>query len=169
LLLVIALFLFTLQPAFRFPPVKENLSQAAESIKQVEEISSGVFPIIQLPHPGYLSTKFSPYHPGVDIAAGLGVPVKSISSGIVEEVFFGVLGYGNNIIISHANGVKSLYAHMGRIYVKKDQQISLETTLGTVGLTGFTTGPHTHLEISQDGKNIDPLTVLPKISEFPTE
>jgi murein DD-endopeptidase MepM/ murein hydrolase activator NlpD len=62
-----------------------------------------------------------------------------------------------------------LYAHMGRIYVTKDQKVGENAIIGTVGLTGFTSGPHTHLEITLAGKYIDPLTILPPVDDQPKE
>ena len=58
---------------------------------------------------------------------------------------------------------------MGRIFVKTGQDITTGNTIGEVGLTGQTSGPHTHLEIKKDGRYIDPLTILPTIPNFPRE
>ncbi|MBI4036489.1 M23 family metallopeptidase [Candidatus Daviesbacteria bacterium] len=136
--------------------------------EQQQEIVAEQFPNLALPHPGYLSTKFSPWHPGVDLATGLGMPVRPIAEGVVEEVNIWLWGYGNHVIVSHSRGLKSLYGHMGRIYVKKGQIVSQNTILGEVGLTGYTSGPHTHLEIQKDGQNIDPLTILPPVPSYPS-
>ena len=155
------------QPVIQFPPVKQSLSFAAEN--QIQNIEAGVLPEIQLPHPGYLSTKFSRFHPGVDIATGLGMPIHPVTDGEVTEVNYGIFGYGNHVIIAHDYGLKSLYGHMGRVYTAKGQKVSLEDTLGTVGMTGFTSGPHTHLEITRDGKLINPQEVLPTLEVYPSE
>jgi len=56
---------------------------------------------------------------------------------------------------------------MGKVFVSKDQTVTTETVLGEVGLTGFTSGPHTHLEVTYQGKAIDPLTILPSIPDMP--
>lgn len=162
-------YLLGYYPSLTFPPVKQSIV-LADNQAQKEEIIAASFPQpVGLPHPGYISTHFSKYHPGLDIAAGLGMPIHPITKGIVDEVNYGFLGYGNNVSIIHENGFKSLYAHMGRIYVKKGQQVSVDATLGTVGLTGHTSGPHTHLEIFKDGRNIDPLTILPPLPDYPIE
>lgn len=163
----ITLFLLGYRLDIQIPPVKQNVTFAAE--EQIQTIESDVLPEIQLPHPGYLSTKFSRFHPGVDIATGFGMPIHPISEGDVEEVNYGVFGYGNHVTVSHAKGLKSLYGHMGRIYVTKGQRVSLDDTLGTVGMSGFTSGPHTHLEISKDEKLIDPQGILPPLQNYPSE
>lgn len=121
-----------------------------------------------LPHTGYLSTFFSAYHPGVDLATDLGTPIHPISSGIVENVIFDTVDYGNHIILDHSNGYKSLYGHLGKIFVKKGESVGLNTILGEVGLTGHTSGPHTHLEIIKDENYLDPLIVLPKSLQLST-
>ncbi len=161
-------FLLGYQPTLNFPPIKTSFV-LAEGNLQKTEIISGVMPMIQLPHPGYLSTRFSTYHPGVDIATGLGMPIHPIADGRVEETNHGFFGYGNNVVVSHINGLKSLYGHMDRIYVKTGQEVKSGDSLGTVGLTGRTSGPHTHLEITKDSKYIDPLTILPSLQDYPSK
>lgn len=156
------IFLSGYWPVFAFPPVKQAIA-SAQSKEQKQEIIASSFPHpLVLPHPGYLSTKFSRMHPGIDIAAGVGMPIHPITEGIVEEVNFSFWGYGNHVVLSHANGFKSHYAHMGKVYVKIGQRITSETTLGELGMTGATSGPHTHLEITFNGSYIDPETILPE-------
>lgn len=163
---LLSLMLLGYHPALRIPPVNISFVKAADD--QTQQITSELLPLISLPHPGYLSTRFSSWHPGVDIATGLGMPIHPISPGTVEQANFGFLGYGNHVIISHPKGLKSLYGHMGRVFVKTGQFVSAADTLGTVGLTGFTSGPHTHLEITKDGKLINPLTILPQLQDYPS-
>lgn len=165
---LILLFFLGYYPTFQltFPPIAQKQVLAQE--EQKYEIVSATFPQpIILPHLGYLSTRYSTYHPGVDIATGLGMPIHAINPGVIDEVNFGFFGYGNHIIISHPNGFRSLYAHMGRVYVQKGQSIDTSNILGEVGMTGFTSGPHTHLEITHNGKYIDPLTILPELPQYP--
>lgn len=100
---------------------------------------------------------------------GLGTPIKPIAEGIVDAVNFGFFGYGNQVIIKHPGDLISMYAHMGKVYVTAGQTVNIDSTLGTIGLTGFTSGPHTHLEITLEGKLIDPLTILPFLPDQPTE
>ena len=157
-----------LYPTFNFPPIAQAKVVAFEEQKY-EILAETLTQPINLPHPGYLSTKFSAYHPGVDIATGLGMPVHPISDGIVTEVNFGFWGYGNHVILTHPDGFRSLYAHLGKVYVQKGQSVTAVSTLGEVGMTGRTSGPHTHLEITNNGEYIDPLTILPKIRDYPIE
>lgn len=170
LIIFVLLILYFLgyHPSIEFPPVKLSSTLASEKQEQKSEISADSFPIpVILPHPGYLSTRYSKYHPGVDIASGLGMPIHPINPGIIEETGRNFFGLGNYIVVGHTNGFKSKYAHLGKVYVKKNQDVNTETTLGEVGLTGNTSGPHTHLEITRNGNSIDPQTILPEIPDKP--
>lgn len=175
-LLALVMFLSGYYPVLDFPPIRQSKALAQGSprfageagLQQSQEILAQSFPLpLSLPHQGYLSTKFSRWHPGVDIAANLGLSVHPITSGAVEAVNHGFWGLGNNVTVTHPNGFKSTYGHMGKIFVKAGQEVTSESSLGEVGLTGFTSGPHTHLEIQKDGKFINPLDLLPEIPDMP--
>lgn len=170
-LLAISLYcLFSLlgyYPALTFPPVKRTVAHAQTQEQKGEVIASSFSKPLILPHPGYLSTRFSNYHPGIDIASGLSMPVHPIIDGEVVETGFNIWGLGNTVTIAHENGFKSMYAHMGRIFVKVGQKVTSENTIGGVGLTGKTSGPHTHLEITHNGNYIDPQTILPELPPMP--
>ena len=134
-------FFLDYQPVLAFPPIRKAVVHAQNS--QTQTISAQSLPFsFQLPHPGYISTPYSAWHPGVDIAAGLGMPIKPVTSGIVTSARFDLWGYGLVVEVDHGQGYHSLYAHLGRIYVKEGQKIGTGEYLGEVGLTGHTSGPH---------------------------
>lgn len=167
-LLLCLTFLLDYQPTLAFPPVKRNIVYA--EVVQEQSVSVESSPVIfQLPHPGYITTHFSNYHPGIDLCSGLGMPIKPISKGTVVEAGFNFFGLGLVVEVEHEGGYRSLYAHMGKIYVNKGQFVDASSYLGEIGMTGHTSGPHTHLEISKDGKKIDPLLILPEIRSYPTD
>jgi murein DD-endopeptidase MepM/ murein hydrolase activator NlpD len=102
-------------------------------------------------------------HLGVDYAAPTGTPVRTIADGTVD--FAGWQnGYGNVVSIRHGNERTTLYAHMSRIDVKKGQRLEQGQRVGAVGSTGWSTGPHLHLEFRVNGVHQDPLRVA-KASE----
>lgn len=112
---------------------------------------------------GGLSQYFSWYHPGIDITSPLDAPIVASANGIVSNVISGTWdgGYGNNVYIDGGNGYQSHYAHMASIYVFSGQTVvGGKTVIGTVGLTGRTTGPHLHFEIRQNGVLVNPLSFL---------
>ncbi len=103
-------------------------------------------------HPIYGTTKS---HTGVDIGAESGATIVAADGGTV--VLAGVnSGYGNCVMIDHGNGYKTLYGHMSSIAVTNGQTVSQGDTIGYVGSTGVSTGPHCHYEVWKDGARIDP-------------
>lgn len=161
------LYLLGYQPAFTIPPIKKAIAKAEFSQEQMIETDSFKQPF-SLPHPGYVSTHYSRWHPGIDIATGLGMPVHPIQDGTVQEVSYSFWGLGNHVVVDHGQQIVSLYAHMGRVYVKKGARVTPSSTLGQVGLTGRTSGPHTHLEVTRDKRHINPENILPQLPNMPT-
>lgn len=155
------------QPVFSLPPFQKAIALAAFSQSQEISLTTLGEPFT-LPHPGFLTTKFSSWHPGIDLATGLGMPIHPILSGKVIEVTFGFFGLGHYVVMEHQDGFKSTYGHLGRIFVKVGDLVKQSSFLGEVGVSGHTSGPHTHLEISKNGQYIDPQTVLPKIPDEKT-
>jgi len=119
---------------------------------------------LQQPLTGYLSQGYHWYHPAIDIAGPLNRPIYPIAQGRVKEVSYSSWGYGHKVVIEHQQGLRSLYAHLGEIKVEPGQEVNKETVIGTVGLTGWTTGSHLHLEIWRGKKALNPQTVL---ADFP--
>ncbi|MBQ7612539.1 MAG: M23 family metallopeptidase [Spirochaetaceae bacterium] len=101
------------------------------------------------------------FHNGIDLANSKGTPIKNIMDGRVSEVGYNNV-YGNYIIITHDAGYQSMYGHLNTVYVKRGASVNQGVTIGTVGSTGRSTGPHLHLSIYKNGKLIDPLSVLEK-------
>ena len=98
---------------------------------------------------------FQSTHTGLDIGASWGSAIACAGSGTVS--FSGVKGgYGNCVMVDHGGGVYTLYAHMSSIAVSSGTSVSSGDTLGYVGDTGLTSGPHLHFEIRIDGACVDP-------------
>ena len=64
--------------------------------------------------------------------------------------------YGNHIVISHAGGMESSYAHLSEILVEEGESVATGQKIGKVGTTGLSTGPHLHFEIKQNGSSLNP-------------
>lgn len=93
------------------------------------------------------------HHNGIDIAVPLGAPVLAIADGIV--VYSGLRsGYGWTVLLEHANGMITLYAHNSANLVEAGQAVTKGTTIALAGSTGRSTGPHVHFEAWQSGSNI---------------
>ncbi len=105
-------------------------------------------------------------HGGLDIAVPVGTAVESASPGYVAWAQTG-RQYGNYVMVIHSNGMSTLYAHLSRIDVSVDEFVTRGQVIGLSGGrpgdpgAGFSTGPHLHFELRQNGIPIDPLLYLP--------
>ena len=95
-------------------------------------------------------------HTGLDIAAPKGTPIKAAASGTVTYAGNAGDGYGNYVVISHGNGVQTVYAHCSRVLVSKGQQISQGEVVAKVGSKGNSTVNHLHLEVRKNGISYNP-------------
>ena len=96
------------------------------------------------------------FHRGVDLKAAEGDPVMATGAGRV--VFSGQNGgYGTSVVIEHANGVKTRYAHLSAALVGVGEQVGEGQAIGRAGHTGRATGTHVHYEVLAAGQPIDPL------------
>lgn len=104
-------------------------------------------------------------HGGTDIGASYGTAIYAADSGTVVRSSDGWNGgWGNYVMIDHGNGMQTLYAHMSSRAVSVGQTVSRGQTIGYVGSTGMSTGPHLHFEMYVNGSRIDPQTRYPGVS-----
>ena len=121
------------------------------------------------PVPGYstVTSEFGPrwggtdYHTGFDISGAnvYGKPVVASNSGkvvLVNTTYVAGKGYGKYIIIDHGGGYSTLYAHLSDINVSLGQIVAKGETVGKVGSTGWSTGPHLHFEVRENSKAMNP-------------
>ena len=101
------------------------------------------------------------FHAGIDLVAPQGTPVAAAAAGRVVFARFAAGGWGNLVIVAHADGVKTMYAHLSTITVHRKELVSVGSRLGTVGATGDATGPHLHFEVRLRGAAVDPRSALP--------
>lgn len=99
------------------------------------------------------------FHDGVDFAAPEGSLVIACKSGLVEKTGFSEV-YGNFVILKHDEKTRSFYAHLLDINVKTGDLVYSRDTIGRLGSTGLSTGPHLHFEIWIDGKTVNPLLII---------
>jgi len=118
------------------------------------------------PHPGRITSRFgfrrNPFthlgrsmHSGLDLKGKIGDPVKATAKGRVT--FSGYNGgYGYVVMVRHANGFETRYAHLSRPLVKRGQSVDAGEIVGLLGSTGRSTGPHVHYEVLRYGKKMNP-------------
>ena len=115
---------------------------------------------------GTINSGFGPrgssFHDGIDIAAAEGTPVVAIEAG--EVIYSDQLrGYGNMVIVRHAGGIVSVYAHNEANLVREGQTVARGEVVAKVGSTGRVSGPHLHFEIRRNNAAQDPLRYLPQL------
>ncbi|MFI1060834.1 LysM peptidoglycan-binding domain-containing M23 family metallopeptidase [Streptomyces spororaveus] len=104
----------------------------------------------------------SGYHTGVDFIASMGTTVKAVGAGTVVSAGWSG-SYGNEVVIRHADGKYSQYAHMSQLSVSSGQSVTAGQAIGLSGSTGNSTGPHLHFEIRTTpsyGSDMDPIAYL---------
>jgi murein DD-endopeptidase MepM/ murein hydrolase activator NlpD len=135
----------------RFVEAKRDVLAATPTIWPVEGLLTDAFGKRHSPFNGRIEM-----HEGLDLAAPLGTSVRAAADGVVT--FAGPLAsFGIVVSVRHGHGFTTLYAHLGRTTVKPGQTLSRGTTVGLVGLTGRTTGPHVHYEVHHRGTPVNPL------------
>jgi murein DD-endopeptidase MepM/ murein hydrolase activator NlpD len=98
-------------------------------------------------------------HNGTDLDADAGAPIRAAADG--EVVVAGWQGgYGFTVVIDHGNGLATLYAHQSAIVVLEGQQVEMGDTIGLVGSTGWSTGPHLHWEVRVFGNPTEPIAFM---------
>ncbi len=99
------------------------------------------------------------YHTGVDWPKSTGTPIKAADGGTVTFAGW-KSGYGYVVYINHGGGFETRYAHMSAIYVKKGEKVYKDKSIGAVGNTGNSTGPHLHFEVRKYGVAYNPYNFL---------
>jgi len=114
---------------------------------------------------GVISSEFGArwgkMHKGIDIAAEVGEPVYAVADGEVIYAGDGLRGYGNVVIVQHADRISSLYAHNSELKVKQGDHVSQGSLIALMGSTGHSTGPHVHFELRQGDVAVNPHSLLP--------
>lgn len=100
-------------------------------------------------------------HTGLDLVAKEGSPVTLPAAGTVVDVTFDE-GYGRMVEVDHGLGIRTRYAHLGKTQVKKGDHLDPGTTVGTLGNSGRSSGPHLHYEVLLEGRPVDPLRFMEK-------
>jgi murein DD-endopeptidase MepM/ murein hydrolase activator NlpD len=104
-------------------------------------------------HPVY---GYASCHTGIDISAGSGSPIWAAAAGTVVSTASGG-PYGNHTVISHGDGLSTMYAHQSRFAASAGQKVAKGEVIGYVGSTGYSSGPHLHFEVWVGGVPYNPL------------
>jgi murein DD-endopeptidase MepM/ murein hydrolase activator NlpD len=100
------------------------------------------------------------FHRGVDIVAPYGKSVRATADGIVTFASRR-WGLGKSVVLQHSEGWSSVYGHLSRIVVSVGEKVQAGQTIGYVGNTGISTGPHLHFELHKQGVAVNPASYVP--------
>lgn len=142
----------------------DSVRTGVERQQALAAATPSIWPVI-----GWLSSTFgsrqdpvnggADFHPGLDISADYGTPVKATADGTIESA--GWAGdYGNMVLVKHGYGMETKYGHLSRIVVSNSQTVHRGQVIGYVGATGRTTGSHLHYEILLNGGRVNPMNLL---------
>jgi len=110
----------------------------------------------------YFRDASNPAHGGIDIGLRTGDAVFAADGGVIIFAgWWGSGGYGNLIVVDHLNGWQTWYGHLSQVNVFCGQQVNAGEVIGLGGSTGWSSGPHLHLELRLQGVPYDPLAYLP--------
>jgi murein DD-endopeptidase MepM/ murein hydrolase activator NlpD len=162
------------------PPPQLSLGNVKEISKKAEDIESNLNTLLSVfesqtlklactpsiwPTKGWMSSAFGmrtdpftgkrAFHKGIDIVTNQGNPVISTADGIVVQVKYEPIG-GNTVIISHREGVSTVYCHLSKFLVKAGKKVKRGDVIGLIGRTGKASGPHLHYEVRINGKSVNP-------------
>lgn len=98
-------------------------------------------------------------HPGIDLAVPVGSDVRATGGGLVRDAGQDS-AYGLFVLIQHPGGYQSMYGHLSRLLVARNDAVRIGQVIALSGNTGHSTAPHLHFEIRRGGKSIDPLTLV---------
>lgn len=147
------------------PTIAEKLAvYRAAGKTRLEKLTTeekNVFDRAVLPVKGaWLSQGVGEGHVALDFAAAFGTPVVSPVKGVVTSIQDLATGYGRNIRVTTPLGEELIFGHLGDVLVKLGQKVFSGVQLGTIGMTGSTTGPHLHFERRVQGEAVDPWQLL---------
>lgn len=156
---------FAGKPAFRVPFVAEEVrSVDTTKFRNDSFRASSAAVEFYMPIEGRISSQYgvnrrTHRHQGLDIAAAPGTPIYAAASGRVVCADW-KNGYGKMVLIEHADGRLTRYAHASQLLVSCGDMVEVGQEIALVGSTGHSTGPHLHFEILEDGSSLNPLDVL---------
>lgn len=145
-------------------PGPGDLTDSAPSHPQVREELRHVqmlWPLRALRITSAFGGRWGRRHAGVDLRARRGTPVLAALSGIVAFAGSRLSGYGEMLIVKHAWGLSTVYAHNSKLLVKTGDLVKRGQTIALSGQTGEATAPHLHFEVRDRGEPQDPLWFLP--------
>ncbi|MCD4670320.1 MAG: peptidoglycan DD-metalloendopeptidase family protein [Actinomycetia bacterium] len=145
------------------PDLSEVLSQDKQNMEDhiyLMEHTPDIWPTWGTITSVFNERRYGYYHKGLDIGNNTGTPINSTAAGVV--IYAGWHGgYGRKIVIYHGFGYSTVYAHLSKMYAAVGDEVEKGESIGTMGSTGRSSGPHLHYEVLVDGIPNNPQDFLP--------
>ncbi len=139
-------------------PSTPQATYGDEDVPDASDIDTGtklLWPVLSHRITQYYSWR----HYAIDIGDKIGNPIYAAEDGKIERAGWNN-GYGNNVVINHGNGIKTLYGHSSKLLVHAGDTVSRGQVIALIGSTGWSTGPHLHLEVIVNGSKKNPLNYI---------
>ena len=147
----------TYEPAINIPDTYlQTTPELEESVITTTE-REYILPVERL---RYVGQYYKSGHAALDLNSYVGDDVYAFTGGQVAHVESGLFGLGKYVVLDHGLGLISVYAHLRSFEIEVGDVVKTGDKIGEVGMTGYTTGPHLHFEIHDNGVAINPLTYL---------
>jgi len=139
--------------------LQTRASRSRRTVQAAPVRPARVRPAYVRPVPGPVSSHFGRrwgrLHAGIDVAVPVGTPVRAVAAGRVVSHSYDAGGYGHHVVVRHADGTTSLYAHLSSVR-SLGRRVVAGQVLGRSGNTGHSTGPHLHFEMRRGDRPFDP-------------
>jgi murein DD-endopeptidase MepM/ murein hydrolase activator NlpD len=139
------------------PYERREVTTYAGSVPE-NAVGNGIF---SWPASGHISQGYWYGHRAIDIANAVGTAIVASDAGYVSFAGWTDIGYGYLVVVDHANGYQTYYAHLSDIYVIEGQAVEAGKVIAAMGSTGNSTGPHLHFEVRYNRYPTNPLVYLP--------
>lgn len=139
-------------------PAQEVLVYELEA-PQVQDETTYLLPVEELTG---VSQFYHGGHPGIDLRAPLESNVVSMENGKVKQIAHSRFGYGRRVYLEHSPELITMYSHLGLITVEEGEEVDAGEKVGEIGMTGWSTGPHLHFEVYENGVQTNPMLYLKK-------
>lgn len=142
-------------------------SVGSKEKEPVRELASGSFrwPVLPAKITSPFGKRRRGFHEGVDLHASMGTAVHAAEEGQVIYAGRKIRGYGQMVVLRHASGWVTVYAHNSKLFVRKGEKVSRGQKIALSGKSGRATGPHVHFEVRRGIQPVDPADLLPQVAE----
>jgi murein DD-endopeptidase MepM/ murein hydrolase activator NlpD len=148
-------------------PTANVITPAAQNPEPAKNVVTASTPTFRWPVNGRVIAAFGPkpsgeQNDGINVSVPEGTPIKAAEDGVVAYAGNELKTYGNLVLVRHANGYVTAYAHASEILVKRDEQVKRGQIIAKAGQTGSVSSPQVHFEIRKNSTPVDPTPFLDK-------